>query len=288
MDYLKPAEVVENMINTGAAKGALPVKDLLIRGFLSGSVLGFATSLACNATAQTHLPLIGALVFPVGFIIVVLLGFELATGSFALLPLAWKENRLSAAQMCANLGWVLLGNLLGSLFYAALISIALTSAGHVSDNETALKIIAVAESKTIAYAKFGVAGLLTAFIKGVLCNWMVCTAVVLAMTSTSTIGKIVAAWIPVFIFYAQSFEHSVVNMFVIPAGIMMGARVSIADWLLWNQIPVTIANAIGGFVFTGLALYLTHRGGEKKAAAVPASAPDDGNLTPEALAQVSL
>jgi formate/nitrite transporter FocA (FNT family) len=60
------------------------------------------------------------------------------------------------------------------------------------------------------------------------------------------------------IFFAQGFEHSVVNMFLIPAGIIFGAKISLADWWLWNQIPVTFGNLVGGFLFTGLALYATH------------------------------
>ena len=92
-----------------------------------------------------------------------------------------------------------------------------------------------------------------------LCNWLVCLAVVLAMTTTSTIGKIACAWMPIFIFFAQGFEHSVVNMFIIPTGMMMGAKVTVADWWLWNQIPVTLGNLVGGFTFTGLAIYMTYK-----------------------------
>ena len=79
------------------------------------------------------------------------------------------------------------------------------------------------------------------------------------MTSTSTIGKIACAWMPIFIFFAQGFEHSVVNMFIIPTGMMMGAKVTVADWWLWNQIPVTLGNLVGGFTFTGLAIYMTYK-----------------------------
>ncbi len=64
---------------------------------------------------------------------------------------------------------------------------------------------------------------------------------------------------PIFLFFAQGFEHSVVNMFVIPSGMMLGAKVTLADWLLWNQIPVTLGNLVGGFLFTGLALYTTYK-----------------------------
>ena len=121
MDYVPPREVVSHMIGAGSAKGSLPAKDLLIRGFLSGALLGFATSLAITATVQSGIPLVGAIVFPVGFVMIVVLGLELATGSFALLPLAYTDGKLSLARMISNFGWVLLGNLIGSVVYALLL-----------------------------------------------------------------------------------------------------------------------------------------------------------------------
>ena len=131
MDYIKPPEIVKAMIDAGAAKGALSAKTLLVRGFLSGALLAFATSFAFTATVQTGLPIVGALIFPVGFVMIVVLGLELATGSFALLPLACLEKRLGVGTMLANFFWVLLGNLLGGLLYALLLSGSLTSMGHV-------------------------------------------------------------------------------------------------------------------------------------------------------------
>ena len=118
--------------------------------------------------------------------------------------------------------------------------------------------VAVAEAKTIAYAAHGTAGMATVFIKGILCNWLVCLGVVIAMTSSSTVGKIAAAWIPITTFFAQGFEHSVVNMFLIPTGMLFGAKVTLGNWWIWNQIPVTLGNLVGGFLFTGLFLYWTH------------------------------
>jgi formate transporter len=128
-------------------------------------------------------------------------------------------------------------------------------------------IVKVAETKTTGYAAFGIAGMVTVFVKAILCNWMVCLAVVLAMSTTSTLGKIASAYMPILVFFAQGFEHSVVNMFIIPTGMMLGAKVTLADWWLWNQIPVTLGNLVGGFVFTGLAIYTTYR------PAAPADAP---------------
>src|SRR5262249_32146273 len=129
----------------------------------------------------------------------------------------------------------------------------------IEPSGVAARIVQVAEAKTIGYAAFGAAGLVTVFVKAILCNWMVCLAVVLAMSTTSTIGKIATAWMPVFVFFAQGFEHSCANIFVIPTGMMLGAKVTVADWWLWNQIPVTLGNLVGGFTFTGLAIYMTYR-----------------------------
>jgi len=261
MDYVKPPDVANAMVETGSRKLALSTADLLIRGILSGAILGVATSLAFTGAFSTGQPLVGALIFPVGLIMIVLLGLELVTGSFALVPLPWLEGRAGAGAgaVVANWGWVFLGNLIGSIAYGALIAIALTDMGAIEPAGVAARLVAAAEAKTTGYAAYGFAGFVTVFVKGILCNWMVCLAVVLAMSTTSTIGKIACAWMPVFVFFAQGFEHSVVNMFIIPTGMMMGAKVSVADWWLWNQIPVTLGNLVGGFFFTGFALYITYR-----------------------------
>src|SRR5262249_46527307 len=91
-------------------------------------------------------------------------------------------------------------------------------------------IVKVAEAKTTGYAAFGAAGMVTVFVKAILCNWMVCLAVVLAMSTNSTLGKIATAYMPILVFFAQGFEHSVVNMFIIRAGVMRGARGPLAEW----------------------------------------------------------
>ncbi len=147
-----------------------------------------------------------------------------------------------------------LGNLIGSAFYALLFTATLQP-----DSEMTKQIVSVADAKTLGYARLGGRGLAIALSKGILCNWMVTLGVVMALTSQSTIGKIAAMWLPIMTFFAQGFEHSVVNMFVIPAGMLLGARVGPGDWWLWNQIPVTLGNVVGGMILTGLALHVTHR-----------------------------
>src|SRR5437764_2480933 len=268
MDYTKPADVVAAMIDAGTKKLALGPRDLMIRGALSGALLGAATALAFTGAVTTGQPIVGALIFPVSLVMIVLLGLELVTGSFALVPLARLEGRASWGAVISNWSWVFVANLLGSIAFGALIAISLTNMGKVEVAGVAARIVAVAEAKTIGNAALGTAGMVSVFVKGILCNWLVCLGVVMAMTSTSTVGKIAATWLPIFTFFALGFEHSVVNMFIIPTGMMLGAKISVYDWWVWNQIPVTLGNFIGGFVFTGLALYTTF-----KPARQPASAP---------------
>lgn len=100
------------------------------------------------------------------------------------------------------------------------------------------KIIALAAAKTTGAEALGAGG---PFVKGMLCNWLVLLGVVMSATWSSTIGKIVAAWLPITAFFAQGFEHYVINMFVIATGMFLNVKVTCSDWRLWNQIPVTLS-----------------------------------------------
>ena len=231
---------------------------MLLRGALAGAFLGYATSLVFVALSQGALPIVGALIFPVGFVILVLLGLELATGNFALLPAAWMDRSISAGAVLRNWVWVYAGNLIGSVFYALLFYWAITSCGASNGGALGDQLRQAAQKKTLAYAALGGAGWATAFIKGILCNWMVTVGTMLAFASRSTAGKILAMWLPITIFFAHGYEHSIVNMFAIPAGMFLGAPVSVKQWLWWNQSPVTLGNIVSGAVFTGVALWLTY------------------------------
>jgi len=269
MDYAKPSDVVASMVDASLKKLALAPRDIMIRGAISGALLGAATTLALTGAVTTGQPIVGALIFPVSLVMIVLLGLELVTGSFAIVPLARLEGKASWNAVIANWSWVFVANLIGSIAVGALIAISLTNMGKVEVAGVAAKIVAIAEAKTIGNAAIGTAGMVSVFVKAILCNWLVCLGVVMAMTSTSTVGKIAATWLPIFLFFALGYEHAVVNMFLIPTGMMLGAKVTVADWWFWNQIPVTLGNLVGGFVFTGLALYATYKPAQPQAAAAP-------------------
>ena len=259
-DYIKPAQIVGNMVEAGVTKAGLRPTDLLIRGALAGAYLGFVTSMAFLVAAQTGQFIAGALLFPAGFALIVILGLELLTGNFGIMPTAFLARRIGIGAVLSNWTLVFIGNLIGSLLYAGLFWVATTECGHTTGGLIGDKLRALAVTKTTAYEAFGAAGLLTVFVKAVLCNWMVSLGSVMGLASTSTTGKILGAWLPIFIFVEQGFEHSVVNMFAIPVGMMFGAKVSLYDWWVWNEIPVTLGNMLGAVLFTGLALYTTYGG----------------------------
>jgi formate transporter len=266
MDNLTPAEVFAESLQLARKKAQLPVSTMLIRGALAGAFLGYATSLAILVGTQGLPPIVGAVIFPAGFVMLVLLGFELATGNFALLPIGLLEGEVTWRGLVRNWAWVYLGNLIGCLLYAGLYYLAITNMRTTDGGALAAAVRQIAEKKTLAYMSAGGPGWMAALVKAILCNWMVTVGAVLALVSRSTIGKIAAMWLPILTFFALGYEHSIVNMYVIPAGMLSGAHVSLRQWWIWNQIPVTIGNVIGGAVFTGLALYLAH--GTRKPALV--------------------
>ncbi|WP_158811814.1 formate/nitrite transporter family protein [Beijerinckia sp. L45] len=261
------------MIELGWAKTTMPVGQLLVRSGLAGALLGVATTLAFAATAQTGIPLVGALIFPVGFAMIVVLGLDLVTGSFALLPMAVMAGRATVRQMLVN--WVLtfVGNFIGALILAVLMYVALTSAGHDAGGPIGDKIRAAVAARSAGYAAIGMDGLITVFVKAMLCNWLVCLGVTMAIAAPTVAGKVIGCWLPILTFFGQGFEHTVVNMSLFPLGLMMGAKATVGEYLLSNEIPVTIGNLVGGFLFTGLALFLAYQNREARVAPMPEARP---------------
>jgi formate transporter len=258
VDYVLPAEIISDAVRAAEKKANLSARDLMIRGALAGVFLGYATSLAMVAVSQGLPAIVGALIFPVGFVMLVLLGLELATGNFALLPMAWMEGRVGMGAMLRNWSWVYAGNLIGSCVYALLFWAAITNFGSANGGALGDLVRQTAVKKTVGYAALGGAGWGTAFVRALLCNWMVTVGTMLAFASRSTAGKVLGMWLPITTFFAHGYEHSVVNMFVIPAGMLLKAPVSFGQWWVWNQIPVTLGNILAGALFTGVALWWTH------------------------------
>src|SRR5215207_6720299 len=260
MAYLAPAEFVTKMIDAGESKVFMSTRDTLIRAYMAGAILALAAAFAVTITVQTGQPLAGAVLFPVGFCMLYLLGFDLLTGVFMLSPLALIDRRpgVTMGGILRNWGLVFLGNFAGAFTVAVMMAIILTFGFSQAPDAVGQKIGVIGEGRTVGYASHGAAGMLTLFIRGVLCNWMVATGVVGAMVSTSVSGKVIVMWMPIMLFFYMGFEHSIVNMFLFPSGLLLGGNFSIMDYLFWNEIPTVVGNLVGGLAFTGLTLYATH------------------------------
>lgn len=260
MSYLAPSEFVTKMVDAGESKIFMSTRDTLIRAYMAGAILALAAVFAITITVQTGNPLIGAILFPVGFSMLYLMGFDLLTGVFMLTPLALIDKRpgVTVGGVLRNWGLVFVGNFAGALTVAFLMAVVFTYGFSTDPGVVGHKIAGIGEARTLGYAKYGIAGWFTIFLRGMLCNWMVSMGVVGAMISTSVSGKVIAMWMPILVFFYMTFEHSVVNMFLFPSAMIMGGGFSIADYFIWNEIPTVLGNLIGGIAFTGLTLYSTH------------------------------
>ena len=270
MAYLVPSEFVTKMVDAGESKIFMAARDSLIRAYMAGAILALAAVFAVTVTVQTGSPILGAVLFPVGVCMLYLLGFDLLTGVLVLTPLALIDKRpgVTLQGVLKNWGLVFLGNFLGAFTVAVLMAIVFTTGFSEAPNKVGQVIAGIGEARTLGYAEHGAAGMLTLFVRAMLCNWMVSTGVVGAMISTTVSGKVIAMWMPIMVFFAMTFEHSVVNMFLFPSALIMGGNFSVMDYLIWNEIPTVLGNLVGGLAFTGLTLYATHvRTAPKRAAA---------------------
>ena len=260
MSSLAPSEFVKKMVDAGESKVLMSTRDTLIRGFMGGALLALGAVFAVTVTQQTGQPIVGALLFPFGFCTLYLHGYDLLTGVFVLSPLAWLDRRPGVTLRGVLRNWALVftGNFLGALTVAVMMGVVFTY-GFTSEPSAVGKVIAgIGEARTLGYKAHGAAGMLTLFTRGVLCNWMVSSGVVGAMVATTVGGRVLAMWMPISLFFAMAFEHSVVNMFLFPSGLLMGGNFSIADYIIWNELPTVVGNLVGGITFTGLTLYSTH------------------------------
>ena len=229
---------------------------LLVSGIFSGAFIAFggfgSQVLAASVQDPGLAKMLGALVFPVGLTLVCCVGTELFTGnSLLVLPLLEKNIRLK--DVLRNWGLVYIGNFIGSLLVACLV--VYSSLGSLFGGALAETMVSAAAAKT---SLTFTAGLL----RGILCNILVCLAVWLSFAAGELGGKITGLYLPTMLFVLCGFEHSVANMYFIPAGMMaasfhgIASAASFGSFLLGNLLPVTIGNLIGGAGFVAAGLYL--------------------------------
>jgi len=242
LDLKPPAAIYEGAVAAGAAKASASWAKIFKLGIAAGCHIGFGSYLAitvggaCPQIAEANPGLqkiiFGAFGLPFGLIMTLVTGGELFTGNTALVTASAMEGKTTSAELIKS--WVAsyAGNFVGSLILAYLAF----KSGTLG---TAPASAAIATAKCALSFE-------TAFVRGILCNWLVCMAVYMASGCASLAGKMVAVWFPISAFVALGLDHSVANMFIIPLGMMRGANVSIYDFLMKNLLPVTLGNIVGG------------------------------------------
>ena len=258
IDAVPPAQMGRELVEDAVKKDKFSSLVILTRGFLCTPFLAYAAALSALLVTQGWPTAAAGLIFPVGYIMLATLGLEMVTGSFSVMPIGMYAGRIKPLRVARNWCWTLLGNLAGGIFFAWLLWFSLTKGGAAAPSGVLTTLANLAEKK-IAYGQYGHMGWMAAVGMGVLCNWLVSLAPIMAKASRSVPGKIMLIWLPLSTFFALGFEHTVVNMFVFPIGILSGANVTLYDWWIWNQIPVTIGNIVGGLVFNATLWYFPQR-----------------------------
>jgi formate/nitrite transporter len=253
MGINSPAETADIWINNGVKKAGLPIGKMIVLGMLAGVYIGFGACVFVQVTAaggdafQTMAAkLIGASLFPVGLMMVILCGAELFTGN-NLLTLALMDGKITWGKMLRNWCVVYIANLAGSVFLAFLLA----KSGLFAD-AAGERAMAIASAKTSI-------PFMPALIRGILCNILVVLACWFQAGAKDMIGKIFAIWFPIMLFVFAGFEHSVANMTYIPLGIFLGADVTWGAFFIGNLLPVTIGNMIGGAVIIPFAYYYSYK-----------------------------
>jgi formate/nitrite transporter len=286
MVFHPPVAIVAKAGDAGKYKVGLPAWNMIVRGFMSGAYIAMGGALAtvCStgiaysaaqitagavpggfASAGMAQLVLGA-VFPVGLIITVLTGAELFTGDAMLAPMAAFIHKITWAQVLTLWVFVYIGNLIGSIFWAYLMAngpfVTWDAAGVATITAFGTRAIAIAGAK-VSYV--GMMGMWSAFLKGIGCNYLVNLAILLGICSDDMVGKFFGIWFPIMAFVSSGLEHSVANMYFIPAGILTSMLTGVpttATWVnMWtaNIIIVTLGNIVGGLFFVGILYWVAFR-----------------------------
>jgi formate transporter len=259
-DAYSPVEVARRIEEVGETKARMAAWPLALLGVLAGAFIGLGAMLFVLVKSDPSLgfaasSVLGGLVFSVGLFMVVVAGAELFTGN-NLIVMAWADGRVSTAQVLRHWAIVCLANLVG----AAALALLVFASGHASLNGGAIgqKVVQIAVAKQEL-------PFVTALLRGVLCNVLVCMAVWMAMAGRSVTDKAVAVVLPVMAFVAAGFEHSIANMYLMPlAMLLQHGGLTGQDSITWsgmlgNWVPVILGNVLGGAVLVAGLYHIIYR-----------------------------
>lgn len=264
--FLTPAEAIRAVISNGRRILTQPLGRTFVLSLLAGFYIAFGAQLATVVTQDAAqyvgrgvAGLLGGSVFSLGLMLVVVCGAELFTGN-SLLAAAALHGEISWGKLLENWLVVLAGNFIGALLMVWLLyESRLWESGNVADQAVKVAIIKCKLTFWVA------------FVRGILCNWLVCLAVVMATAARDITGRLLACYAPIMAFVASGFEHSIANIYFIPEGILIAGSQGITDpaltwgnFLLANLLPVTLGNILGGVLFVSTAYWYVHAMGGKK------------------------
>ena len=269
MNHLKPADILERILESAEVKSKMPLKRLIIFGIFAGVYIAFAGAganmasfnLLANPETFGLGKILSGTIFTAGLIMVVLGGAELFTGNTTMLA-AVVHRRITLSSMLKNWVIVYICNLIGGVLIAVMVSYS----GGLGAGDGMLGAMTVRIAAGKVNMDFG-----QALVSGIMCNWLVCMAVWLSTGAQTTVGKIFSIFFPIWLFVTAGFEHCVANMFFIPAGIfakeselflsISGIGSEALSNLTWggmlvnNMLPVTVGNIIGGAVCVAIGYY---------------------------------
>lgn len=275
LNYFTPSEIAEITIENGIKKTKLPAINMILLGILAGAFIAFASGgsnmAAFNLFAKPETYGLGKTlagsIFGTGLMLVVVAGGELFTGN-TLIIAGVLDKKISVGGMLKNWVFVYIGNMIGSI----LIAYFMYASGLFSSGADMLGGITI----KIAVYKVGLT-FKQAFILGIMCNWLVCLAVWMSYGAKDMAGKILSVFFPIWLFITSGFEHSIANMYYIPAGIMakadpsfveaastLGVTIEKLNHLNWreffvsNLLPVTLGNILGGCVFVAAVYWFVY------------------------------
>ncbi|KAG9229087.1 Formate/nitrite transporter-domain-containing protein [Amylocarpus encephaloides] len=255
MDAFTPAQTTELISRIGARKARMRVDKIFINSFLGGALLSFGCALSLSTSSspwfQTNAPglirTISAMVFPIGLIMVVLTGADLFTSYCMYSTVSLLHRRISLLNLLKTWGISLMGNLIGALFVMGLLTGCKIDGGIFDQGAFRDQALANAKIRAVVPRWHQI------FLKGILCNWLVCLAVFLSISSREVFSKILSIWFPVMCFVGLGTDHVVANMFFIPLAIFLEAPAPLStSYYIWkSMLPSLLGNAIGGGVFVG-------------------------------------
>jgi formate transporter len=269
LDAYTPSEIAKRIETVGVTKAKLATLPLVMLGLLAGAFIGLGALFFTLVKSDPTLgfaasAVLGGLVFSLGLVLVVVAGAELFTGN-NLLAMAWADGQISTAQVLRNWVLVCLANFVG----AAGLAVLVFASGHTDANGGAIgqQVVKMALAKqSLPWGQ--------AFLRGVLCNVLVCMAVWMAMGGRSVTDKILAIVFPITAFVAAGFEHSIANMYLMPLAMLVqhfgpgAAGQPLVAWggMAHNLVAVIAGNLVGGSVLVGLTYHLIYRRGHASAA----------------------